>query len=96
MTVRAGFFSATQKFDVTAVADSFTVQGANESKHAFLVQSDKTVHITRDGEDASADNGLRIPAGTLVLINTTAGDVISYILGEGETDGAIWFTEVDH
>lgn len=101
MTIRAGFFSKTQDFAVTAVADDFQVGGSQESRHAYLVQSDKTVHLTRVSSSdtaapASATNGLRIPANTLVLVNTVSGDTLSFVLGTGETDGTIWFTEVDH
>jgi hypothetical protein len=96
MTIRAGYFGKTQSFAVTDAAGSFQVDGAAESRHAFLVQSDKLVHLTREGETATTANGLRIPANTPVLVGTFAGDTLSYILGEGETDGTIWFTKVDH
>jgi hypothetical protein len=96
VTIRAGYFSGTTKHAVTDEADGLTVQGANESRHAFLVQSDVTVHLTRDGTDASAENGLRVPAGAIILINTVAGDEISFVTGDGESDGSIWLTEVDH
>lgn len=97
MTIRAGFFSNTTSHAATNAADSFTVAGANESKHAFLVQSDIVTHIERSGADAAPATSLRIPANTIVLINTVAGDVISFIRGAAESaDGTIWFTEVDH
>jgi hypothetical protein len=97
VTIRAGFFTRTYSFDVTDEASNFTVTGTNESKHAYIVQSDVTIHLTRDGTAASASNGLRIPANTHILINTVAGDVISFIRGaDEEDDGTIWFTEVDH
>jgi hypothetical protein len=101
MTIRAGFFGKTQHFAVTAVADDFQVHGSQESRHAFLVQSDKTVHLTRvssseSAAPASVTNGLRIPVNTPVLVNTVSGDTLSWVLGTGETDGNIWFTEVDH
>jgi len=101
MTIRAGYFGKTTAKAVTAAADTFQVQGANESRHVFLVQSDKTVHVTRvssgeAAEPATAANGLRIPADNLVLVAALAGDTLSFLLGTGETDGTIWFTEVDH
>lgn len=96
MTIRAGFFSKSQKFAVTNIANAFTVGGVNESKHAYLVQSDVVVHITRDGTDATVDTGFRIPADTPVLINTVAGDVISFVTGTGESNGSVWFASVDH
>lgn len=96
MTVRAGFFTRTYSFDVTDEASAFTVTGANESKHAFLIQSDIVIHVTRDGTTASASDGLRIPANTPVLVSTTAGDVLSFIRATDENDdGTIWLTKVD-
>lgn len=101
MTIRAGYFGDTVSDVVSAAAADFQVAGAPESRHAFLVQSDKTIHLTRtqSGDTpnpASIADGFRIPADTLVLVLAFAGDTISYILGTGETDGTIWFTKVDH
>lgn len=96
MTIRAGYFGVTSKHTVTGTPDGFTVEGPAESRHTFLVLSDVTIHMTRDGTDASADNGLRIVADTPVLVACFAGDQISYVLGVGESDGNVWFTATDH
>jgi hypothetical protein len=96
MTIRAGYFGKTQSFAVTDTADDFQVEGAAESRHVFLVQSDKTVHVAREGNTAAVADSLRIPANTPVLVAAFAGEHVSFILGTGETDGTIWFTEVDH
>lgn len=95
MTIRAGYFGTTAKFAVSSTPDGITVEGANESRHTFLVQSEKTIHIERSGADASPDTSLRIPANTPVLIATFAGDAISFVLGAGESDGSVWLTKTD-
>lgn len=95
MTIRAGYFGKTVSFAVTDAADDHQVTGANESRHMFLVQSDKAIHLDRQAEAAVATS-LRIPANTPVLVGSIAGETFSYILATGETDGTIWFTEVDH
>lgn len=92
MTIRAGYFGKSQKLTLSDTPDSFTVQGANESRHTFLVQADVTAFLTRDGSDAADTNGLRLSANMPVLIATFAGDVISYV---GESSGSLFVTETD-
>jgi len=96
VTIRAGHFEKTVSFDVTATSGSYQVPGANDARVALLVQSDRTIHIDRSGEDATVSASLRIPADTPVLVNAFAGDTITYVTGTGESDGTIWFTKVDH
>lgn len=102
MALRLGQFGKTTSYDVTDTASNFTVGGSPNSHHAFIVSSDKAVHLTRTASsepenDATVTGGLRITAESpAVIIDTVAGDVVSFILGTSETDGKIWFTETNY
>ena len=52
------------------------------------------LNISDAAEDATIAASLRVPSDTPVRIQAFGGDHISFILGTGETDGTIWFTEV--
>jgi ATP-dependent protease ClpP protease subunit len=90
----ARYFGKATTHAVTATPASIAVAGAPDSRHVFIVSSDVVIHLDRT---ATADpaSSLRIPADTLVKFATFAGDVVSFVKGDGTDDGTIWFTETD-
>lgn len=96
---RAGRFGKTISDDVTDTPGTYAPTGAPAvSNRTLIVQSDKVVHLlllgAADSGTASTTNGMRVPADMPVKVSIFGDDTLSFVLGDGETDGTIWFTEV--
>jgi len=89
----AGYFESTQRVSVTDSPNGFTVDGPVDSRRAFYICADVTVHVQRNG-DATTD-AMRIPANVPVRIHTFGNDDVSFVKGDGADDGSVWVTLTD-